>query len=37
MATSLLARLARLSYTFLMMNTSAVIGLASAIGRRRVW
>ena len=33
----MLSRAARVAYMFLVLNTSAVIGLASAIGRRRVW
>jgi hypothetical protein len=34
---SMVARLARVSYIFLVMNTSAVVGLLSAITRRKVW
>ena len=34
---SMLARLARVSYMFLVMNYSAVAGLVSAITRRKVW
>ena len=33
----MLTRAARVAYMFLVMNTSAVVGLASALGRRRVW
>ena len=35
--TSAFARLARVSYAFLTMNYSAVVGLLSAITRRKVW
>jgi hypothetical protein len=34
---SMLARLARVSYMFLVMNYSAVAGLVSAVLRRKVW
>ena len=34
---SAFARLARVSYVFLVMNYSAVAGLLSAITRRKVW
>jgi hypothetical protein len=37
MATSILARAARVAYMFLVLNTSAVVGLGVALGRRRVW
>jgi len=30
-------RAARVAFTFLMMNCSAVIGLVAALGRRKVW
>jgi hypothetical protein len=30
-------RLARIAFTFLMMNYSAVAGLFSAVMRRKVW
>lgn len=30
-------RLARLAYTFVMLNYSAVVGLFAAVTRRRVW
>lgn len=33
----MLSRLARVAYMFLVLNTSAVIGTAAALGRRRVW
>jgi hypothetical protein len=33
----LLARLARVSYMFLVMNCAAVAGLVSAVMRRKVW
>lgn len=33
----MLSRAARVAYMFLVLNTSAVLGLAAAIGRRRVW
>ena len=33
----MLSRVARVAYMFLVLNTSAVIGLVAAIGRRRVW
>jgi len=34
---SLVARLARVAYVFVVMNSSAVVGLASALMRRKVW
>ncbi len=34
---SIIARLARVSYVFLVMNYSAVAGTVSAILRRKVW
>ena len=34
---SLFARLARVSYMFLVLNYSAVAGLWSAVTRRKVW
>jgi hypothetical protein len=34
---SILVRLARVSYMFLVLNCSAVAGLVSAITRRKVW
>jgi hypothetical protein len=34
---SAFARLAQVSYAFLVMNYSAVVGLWSAITRRKVW
>lgn len=37
MSSSMLSRFARVAYMFLVLNTSAVIGLAAAISRRRVW
>jgi hypothetical protein len=33
----MVARLARVSYVFLLMNYSAVAGTLSAILRRKVW
>jgi hypothetical protein len=35
--TSMFARLAHVSYMFLMMNYSAVAGTVSALLRRKVW
>ncbi len=35
--TSVVSRLAHVSYMFLMMNYSAVAGTLSAILRRKVW
>ncbi len=37
MTTSIVARAARVAYMFLILNTSAVVGLVVALGRRRVW
>jgi hypothetical protein len=34
---SLVERVARVAYTFIVMNCSAVIGVASALMRRKVW
>jgi hypothetical protein len=34
---SLVARLARISYMFLVMNCSAVAGMVSALTGRKVW
>jgi hypothetical protein len=34
---SLVDRVARIAYTFLVMNCSAVAGLAAVMFRRRVW
>ena len=34
---SIVDRLARVAFTFLMMNCSAVAGLISALTRRKVW
>jgi hypothetical protein len=34
---SLLERAARVAYTFVIMNCSAVAGLAAAILRKKVW
>jgi len=34
---ALVNRLARIAFTFLMMNYSAVAGLFSAMMRRKVW
>jgi len=33
----LVERIARVAYTFIVMNCSAVIGMASALMRRKVW
>jgi hypothetical protein len=33
----LVDRLARVAFTFLVMNCSAVAGLVSAVTRRKVW
>jgi hypothetical protein len=32
-----LARLAKVAYTFVLMNYAAVAGLIAALSRRRVW
>ena len=32
-----LARLAKVAYTFVLMNYAAVAGLFAALARRRVW
>jgi len=37
MTQSMLARAARVAYMFLILNTSAVVGLGMALSRRRVW
>jgi hypothetical protein len=34
---TLVNRLARIAFTFLMMNYSAVAGMFSAVMRRKVW
>jgi hypothetical protein len=34
---SLLDRMARVAFTFIMMNYSAVVGFVSAVTRRKVW
>jgi hypothetical protein len=34
---SLVDRLARVAFTFVVLNCSAVVGLASALMRRKVW
>ena len=34
---SLVDRLARVAFTFVVLNYSAVVGLASALARRKVW
>jgi hypothetical protein len=34
---SLVTRLARVTFTFYVMNCSAVMGLVAALGKRKVW
>jgi hypothetical protein len=34
---SLVDRLARVAFTFVVLNCSAVVGLVSALARRKVW
>jgi hypothetical protein len=34
---SLVTRLARVAFTFFVMNCSAVMGLVAALGKRKVW
>ena len=34
---SVVDRAARAAFTFLVMNCAAVVGLVSAVGRRKVW
>ncbi|HJZ74194.1 MAG TPA: hypothetical protein VKE51_20785 [Vicinamibacterales bacterium] len=34
---SLVDRMARVAFTFIVMNCSAVVGLVSALARRKVW
>jgi hypothetical protein len=35
--TSLVNRAARIAFTFVVMNCSAVMGLVAALGRKKVW
>jgi hypothetical protein len=34
---SVVDRIARIAFTFIMMNCSAVVGVVSALLRRKVW
>jgi hypothetical protein len=34
---SLLDRVARVAFTFVVMNCSAVMGVLAALGKRKVW
>jgi hypothetical protein len=34
---SLLDRMARVAFTFVVMNCSAVMGVFAALGKRKVW
>jgi hypothetical protein len=36
-AFSVVDRIARVAFTFIVMNCSAVVGLVSALARRKVW
>jgi hypothetical protein len=36
-AASFVDRIARVAFTFIVMNCSAVVGLISALTRRKVW
>jgi len=37
MLSSLIKRAARVAHLFVVLNTSAVLGLGMALSRRRVW